>query len=522
MPEHLRALVPILVLASVVFALGRRPATDFAVSPQDFVRRRNLWFAVTLIAFLSHNYWLFAGFTSLVLLSAGRRETNITALFVWLLFAVPAFSKVIPGFGVINHLMTVDYLRLLSLSLLLPAALSLRHRVRAERSGWLTTDYLILLYLLIELGLRFSVDSATNTARYGVYALLDVVLPYYVASRSLREISQFRDLAMSFVVAAMVLALIGIFEVGKGWLLYATLDDVLGGRWGYSNYLARSGTLRAQGSVGQPIPFGYVMVVALALHAFLAPFVKSRALWWLGFAVLGLGLVASVSRGPWVGAAVGLIVFKLIGPNAVGGALKAALVVGAVCGLVLMSPWGAGIVDLLPFVGTVETENIDYRQQLLETGVMLILREPWFGVSGYMSQLVSNEIVIGGMVDVVNTYLGIGLAYGVIALACFVGVFVVIARNAFFAMRRLPDLHDEARLLGCGILACFVGIGVTIFTTSSITVIPVIYWTMAGVGAGFVTMLRRQAVSRAADPRGRVDPLVATRRFVPRPGAPVS
>lgn len=522
MPEHLRALVAILVLASVVFALGRRPATDFAVLPQDFGRRRNLWFAVTIIAFLSHNYWLFAGFTFLVLVMAGRRETNVIALFVWLLFAVPAFSKVIPGFGVINQVLIIDYLRLLSLSLLVPVFFGLRRRAQAERSGWLPTDYLVLIFLSIELGLRFSVDSATNTARYGVYALLDVVLPYYVASRSLREIGQFRDVAMSFVVAAMVLALIGVAEAAKGWLLYASLDDVLDGYWGYSNYLARSGTLRAQGSAGQPIPFGYVMVVALALHAYLAPSIKSRALWWLGFALLGLGLIASVSRGPWIGAAVGLIVFKLTGPNAVGSALKTGLVLGAIAALVLMSPIGASVIELLPFVGSVETGNIDYRQQLLETGVMLILREPWFGVSGYMSQLVSNELVIGGMVDVVNTYLGIGLAYGVIALACFVGVFVIIARNAYIAMRRLPDPRNEARLLGCGVLACFVGIGVTIFTTSSITVIPVIYWTMAGVGAAFVTMLRRQAVGRAAESREGSGPVTGARRFVPQRGARAS
>lgn len=519
MPEHLRALVAILVLASVVFALGRRPACDMAIAPSDYLRRRNLWFAVTLIAFLSHNYWLFAGFTGLMLVLAGRREANVAALFVWLLFAVPAFEKTIPGFGVINQVMTIDYVRLLSITLLLPAYFALRQRAKAERSGWLLTDYLVLVFVAIQLVLRFGVDSATNTARYGVYAVLDVGLPYYVASRSLREIRQFRELAMSFVVAAMVLALVGIAEAGKGWLLYSALDGVLDGRWGYSNYLARSGTLRGQGSAGQPIAFGYVMVVALALHFYLAPFIKSRLMWWLGFALLGLGLVASVSRGPWIGAAVGLIVFKLAGPKAAGGAFKMLLVAGALVALVLMSPMADDVIELLPFVGSVETQNIDYRQQLLEIGVALILREPWFGVSGYMSQLVANELVIGGMVDVVNTYLGIGLAYGVIALACFVGVFAVIARNAYIGMRRLPDPHDEARLLGAGILACFVGIGVTIFTTSSITVIPVIYWTMAGVGAGFVSMLRRQAVSRAVQRRGSVG---ATRRFAPRPGAHAS
>jgi len=63
MPEYLRALVVILVFASVVFTLGKRPACDLSVAPEDFARRRNLWFTVTALAFVSNNYWLFAGFT---------------------------------------------------------------------------------------------------------------------------------------------------------------------------------------------------------------------------------------------------------------------------------------------------------------------------------------------------------------------------------------------------------------------------------------------------------------------------
>jgi O-antigen ligase len=519
MPEHLRALVAILVLASVVFALGRKPACDLALTPEDFKRRRNLWFAVTIIAFVSHNYWLFAGFTGLVLIFAGRKEANTTALFVWLLFAVPAFTVAIPGFGVINYLMTMDYVRLLTLSLLLPAYFGLRRQAKVERDGWRTTDYLIVVYLLIQLALRFQVDTATNTMRYAVYALIDVGLPYYVASRGLRELSQFREVAMSFVVAALVLALIGIFEAAKWWLVYQGLERSLSASWGYGNYLGRTAILRAQGSTGQPIVFGYVMVVALGLHCYLRSCVKSPAMWWLGFAALLGGLAASFSRGPWVGAAVALIVFRLAGPNPVGGVLKVGLVAGAVGALVMMSPLADRVIELLPFVGTVETQNVDYRQQLLEVGIMLIMREPWFGVSGFMNQLVSNELVIGGMVDVVNTYLGIGLAYGVFALACFVGVFLVIARRAYSGMQ---NVDDETRAFGSGLLACLAGIGVTIFTTSSITVIPVIYWTMAGVGAGYVAMLRRQAASRMVERRGRGSPAGAGRRFGPAAGVRIT
>ena len=51
MPGHLKALVVILVLAAIVFAFAKTPASAVATNASDFVRRRNLWFGVTLAGF---------------------------------------------------------------------------------------------------------------------------------------------------------------------------------------------------------------------------------------------------------------------------------------------------------------------------------------------------------------------------------------------------------------------------------------------------------------------------------------
>jgi hypothetical protein len=47
----------------------------------------------------------------------------------------------------------------------------------------------------------------------------------------------------------------------------------------------------------------------------------------------------------------------------------------------------------------------------------------------------------------------------------------------------------EAALLGRALLATLLGILVTIFTVSSISVIPAIYWSLAGVGAAYARLL---------------------------------
>ncbi len=497
MPEHIRALAFILVMATAVFALAKKPASDSAIATADYMRRCGLWYAITLAAFLTHNYWLFALVSGAVLLVAGIKERNVVALFVFILFAVPAFRIDIPAPGGLRYLFELDYLRILSLALLLPAFLALRFGPGTRHGRWLVPDFFVAGYLAIQLVLQAQVDTFTNVARYAFLIFLDVVLPYYVASRALRDVAAFREVAMSFVLGAMVLAILAMYEGVTNWTVYNTISSVLGAGWGYGGRLGRSGWLRAASSTGHPIALGYVMLVALVLLVYLRRCVHSQTIWWAGFVVLSGGLLASVSRGPWVAAVAALVVYRLAGPKAIGGMLKAGLVVGVIAGLIVISPIGAAVIDLLPFVGTVEVENIDYRQRLLEVSIKLIWQQPWFGVPGYYNLLVSNDLVIGGMVDVVNTYVGIGLANGVIALACFVGAFVSVAVAAYRAMQRLTDSNAEVHVQGCVVLACIAGTMITIFTTSSITVIPVVYWTVVGLGAGYVATLRQQSIKPA-------------------------
>ena len=517
MPEHLRALVVILILSGTVFALARGPVTEQAMAPEDFKRRRNLWFTITLAAYLAHSFWLFMAVAGVVLAFAGRRERNPMALFVFLLFAVPPFNSSVGGMGIIKQLLTLDFPRLLALTLLLPAFFRIRSEAGAEARRWMLADYLVIGYLLVQLGLRFQLDSWTNTARYAIYAFLDVWLPYYVASRSLRDVQAFRDVAMSLICASMVVALVAVFEALRHWLLYVPLEAALGAHWGLGGYLSRGSFLRAQGPTGQPIVLGYLMVVALGLYPYLRRSIPAQPRWWLGFALLLAGLVASFSRGPWVAAVVALVAFRFTTPKAVGGSLKAAAVVGAIVLAVMASPFGAAIQAYLPFVGNIEAENVDYRKHLLDVSIQVILQNPVFGSTSYMNSLIDQDLVIGGMVDVVNTYLGIGLANGLVGLGCFAGAFVYVLISILRRMRTLPDRNDEQHALGSGLLACLVGVMVTIFTVSSISLIPVVYWTVLGLGAGYAGLRARPAAGDvAAPPEGRFS---LRNRLAPQPRA---
>src|SRR5258706_15477533 len=140
MPEYLRALGFILALAAAVFAFAKTPACTLASNPNDFERRRNLWFGITLVAFLAHNIWIFFIITAVLLLCVLPREPNKLAMFFFLLFAVPQFPAEISVLSLINYFFTIDYVRLLTLVVLLPAFLSLVTRPDVERFGLLLAD----------------------------------------------------------------------------------------------------------------------------------------------------------------------------------------------------------------------------------------------------------------------------------------------------------------------------------------------------------------------------------------------
>jgi hypothetical protein len=460
------------------------------IGEEDFVRRRNTWFAVTCLAFLPGNFWIFAAGSALVLWFAARRDSNPFALYLFVLLAVPPIDRAIPGFGVINYVFDLDYLRLLSLVVLLPVSL------RLSAGRMLLTDYLLLGYVLIQLVLRAPNDTGTNLARWAFYAFIDIGLPYYVASRSIRSYEALRDVLLSFAAGAAVMGLLAIFESVRVWALYSSIPDLFDAEFGYRQYLRRAGNLRAVASTGQAIVLGYVM----ALGAIFLASAKGRIrplIWWLGMLALVGGALASMSRGPVIGLAAGWLAMRLVGPDALRGAFKLAAGVAIVLGGLLISPFGPSLMEYVPFVGSIDEENVLYRQRLFETSVDLILKSPWFGVYNFYGQLVDLGLKQGqGIVDLVNTYLTIALAYGVIALALFAGVFVsiLLPLSRLLVSRAMPN--REIHMQGAVIFGALTAALLILVTASSVLIIPYLYWILAGLGVSYLGLARQPQLSR--------------------------
>jgi len=500
MPEHFRALIVILFLASVVFLMARRPATDL-IPLSDYKRRRNLWFLLTVLAFVSHSFWLYLGAGAVILLLAGRREHNPMALFYMLLFLIPPASVQVPGFGVVNYLVDLNHIRLLTLCVLLPAALQLRRQADTLRFGRTWADRLLAAGLLLMSVLYLRETTLTDTLRQALYLYVDVFLPYYVASRGLRQISDFKDTLLAFVLTAFVMALIAVAEYVRHWLLYSALIDAMGVPWSMSGYLSRGGALRASVTTGQAIALGYVMSVAIGLFLFVQGYVQRPLHRAMGALLLAAGLFAPLSRGPWIGVVVIVVVFIAMGK----GAVRRLALLGAAGMLALplltVVPGGDKVLDLLPYIGNIEKENITYRERLMDNSWIVIQRNPLFGSFDFRNTPEMQSMIQGeGIIDIVNTYINLALRIGLVGLALFVGFFACVVLGIRKTLRTFTDRDDPYRELGRVLLATLLGILVTIFTVSSITVIPVIYWSVGGLGIAYIQMVRRLGQADATQP----------------------
>jgi O-Antigen ligase len=494
MPEYIRSLFFILVIATAFFVFARKSACTIT-SAENFKRRRNLWVLLTLAAFLGHNFWIYVSIAVPLLLYANRRESNPPALYFSILFVLPVASVQIPGMGLINFFFELSHARLLALCILLPAFFSLRRQGNYTPFGRTGPDKALAGYLCLTAVLYLRDPNVTNTLRQVFYLFTDIFLPYFVISRSLKNLQAFRDALLSLVLAVMIVALLASIEFYKHWLLYSAASEALGLESGMTAYLPRDGLLRALVTAGQPIALGYLMVIGLGIYMFIERSIQHKLTRMIGMAILAAGLFAPLSRGPWVGAAALLVVFMATGRFAARRLMTLALTTILLLPLVSILPGGEKVINLLPFIGSTEKENVDYRERLITNSMIVIQRNPFFGSIDYFKTPEMESMRQGqGIIDIVNSYIKVTLDTGLVGLGLFLGFFAMTLHGINRAIRSIPDQDSEEHLLGRALLSTLLAILLIIFSVSSITIIPIMYWTVAGLGVAYAQMIRKKTV----------------------------
>lgn len=504
MPEHLRAYIVVSALMALAYVISRGLFAK-AVEQGFITRLYGAGFAATSAMFLAHNMWVFLGGLALLSFLAARRFTHPLALFVFLLLLMPDYSVQVPGFGLINYLIDLNPWRVLSITVLLPAAVLLAANRALPRPGKLWADKLVVTYALYTAALNYlHFDTFTGGLRSLVGAVLGSMLIYFVASRSLMLKGAVRHVMVALVAAAIFLALVGAFEFVRKWILYSGVQDALGVKTGLFGYLGRGETLRALATTGQPIVLGFVMMVALLFTFYVQHWVPRgamRALLWL---LMGMGLVAAMSRGPWVGAAIGLFVIALASTNPLGNVLKLLMASFGAAVMLVMLPGGEKILDYLPWVGSIDAGGIDFREILWQQSMLVIDKSPWIGSVGFTELPEFDPIRLGGgFVDIVNTYLGVVLQLGLIGLALFVLMLLTSLVSVLRALSVNGNRNDEMSIYGVALLAVIIATIAEIWMVSSISQIsPMVTFTVGACAAyGYlVQVARMQWLSRSSRP----------------------
>jgi hypothetical protein len=503
MLASVKALIVVLTIAAVVFHLAKPIALRF-MSAEDFSRRRRLWFVLTAFSFVCPNFWLFAVVATPTYVWANRKDSNPIALYLFLLHVVPPVEAVIPLIGN-NGLFGLGNYRLLAFCVLLPAVIRYRKNQSGSAAGAFgAMDILLLAFGVLQVALytppdlphHFIIpDSATNALRRAVLFVLDVYLLYFAVSRLCHSREKMVDAIASFCLACSVIAAIAMFERTKGWLLYVDIA----GRWGTDPnatfYLSRGGSVRAQASAGHSIALGCLLVVATGFWLYLKARVQTKAQRiWVTLLLWG-GLLGAFSRGAWLSAAIVYFTFIAAGQRAVSRLVKGFfLALGLFC-LVVISPIGDRVLDVLPIMGRSADFNMAYRQRLAERGWELVFAHPLFGDRfpwPAMEDLRQGE----GIIDIVNTYLGVALDYGLIGLFIFSSFITLGIIRTYVRTRELVVSDPDLGLLGTSLIACTAGVLVMIDSSSFILGVEKTFFLLAGLMAAYARLTLAPSHSR--------------------------
>lgn len=503
MLDGIKSLVVVLTLALTVFALAKPVCLKF-MAAEDFTRRRNVWVILTAAAFLSPSLWIFTVVALPVVYRAGLVDRHPTALYLMVFITVP-YARVPIPLPLVNQLFELTPFRIFSLALLVPVAFRMMRTGHVNRPGIAKVDMVVLAFGLLQLVVYIPYESLTNTARRAVLFLIDTYVLYYVFSRGPTDRASMRDTLAAFWLACAVLVPVVVFEAARSWLLYTNIPL----RWGDPNSMAwifRDGILRAQGPGGHSLTMGILLATAFGVWLYLGSQHSKRVLW-IGGAAMWAGLFATYSRAPWVVAASVLALYVLLSPAGRRHVVGITVGVSVAVACLSMTSFGMRLISTLPFIGTKEQENVDYRQQVAEVSWRLIKQNPLFGdifAARYMEELRQGQ----GIIDLVNTYASVAVFYGLVGATLFVLCFAYPVFRSAAVMVTARGVAREDANLGAALVVCMLGTLLMMATASFGGAFEQMAWVLAGLCSAYpaIVSVRMPVQQRAASRMSTTNP----------------
>lgn len=336
------------------------------------------------------------------------------------------------------------------------------------RSGWRprAMDVLMLVFALWVAWSDYTARGYADAQNLMFAMLTSVIFPYVVARLVIPAEQLHVAVGKRYVMLIFAVALIGVFEARFGYNPFLKIPAALfpgqGDGWVTT---FRHGMARVAGPYSHAILAGIMMVSAFRIHRWLAwgghwearfdrlpslPWSKSKVL----TAVLTLGALMTVARGPWIGALLGGGIAAIGRASNRQRALRlfvAAVVVGSLVGALLLGRY----LDIQPGGPmTLSQETALYRKVLLEKYAAIALDHAWFGWG------LTTWPKIEGMASIDNYYLLLSLMHGVPATAMLILLMLGSAWQCARRGLREPGQRGAPLFALAGLfVAVFVSIG---------------------------------------------------------------
>lgn len=486
MPEYIQPLLTITVLTTIVYWMVNKALAD-NYNIKELKQWQFAWFLMLYWTVFIKSIWFIAAAVFIVAtIKLPTKSVQRVYIYLALICTIPLIIEQIPGFAGIKNLFPLSYTNIMIMSLLLPMLLNMKS---PQKLYSIPTDKYVVGFVVLLCLLQFRDNTITNAGRESFLNFIYIFLPYYVITRVINTQEKLKKAIVALFIGIIPFALIGIFELITSWFLYFSIAQQIDYYSSSNQYRdVRAGGLRAMAVFFGPIVLGYVMIYAGAILLYLQSFIKNRKLVVLAGGAILLCLLATKSRGPWIGFAFMVMLFIWTGRQGFGRIVKYGIITIVLLILGSMTPTGSKYVGLLPFFGDERADTIDYRAQLLDNSMVLIKKNPLFGDVNYLNTPEMEAMRQGqGIIDIVNTYIGIALPYGLVSVLLFIGIFISLIFDCRKIFKR-KTTDEDVKLLGRVLVACIAGVMFTIFTVSSISYIPTLYWVLISLSACYVNI----------------------------------
>ncbi len=290
------------------------------------------------------------------------------------------------------------------------------------------------------------------------------ILPYALAKGLIQSQHLEASFARRIAVLLTIVSMVAVYEFKMAYNPYAAAFGWIFPGWNVWVTTFRYGLPRIAGPYGHAILAGLILVVGYRITRWLdwsgnwpgnLPFIPISKVRFCELWIIG-GIVMTLCRGPWLGAAVAAVAVALgLARNR-----KRAITLVAIALALASMPTYYAVKSYVSVsredAATESQETAAYRREILETYVAVVERRPTWGYGRDFPH-------DGGMTSIDNYYLLLALTHGVYALLALATLFIWMSVRLARLGVRLPR-EDASASLAFTMLGVYLAFAVSIAT----------------------------------------------------------